>query len=115
MTVDDIIYMLGIPGGKGHKASVAGIELIIRDPNIRDDAMKRLYPEIAQRVGNTPENVARNIATAINRCWTKGNRNLLNKIARYELQKRPAPVEFMEMIAVYMMRHRSKGSDTAKV
>lgn len=61
-----LLLSLGVPPClKGFRASVYAIEMILKDPSVLDQITKRLYPNIAKRLGSTASCVERQIRTAV--------------------------------------------------
>jgi len=82
------------------------IDLTLSDDTYLLNLTKRLYPAIAEKFEVSPACVERNIRTAVNVCWMYGNRDLLNKIAGYELNSRPANGEFISILTGYIKANR---------
>lgn len=61
-----LLLSLGIPPSlKGFRASVYAVEMILEDPSVLDQVTKRLYPEVAKRMGSTANRVERAIRHAV--------------------------------------------------
>jgi len=61
-----LFLSLGIPPClKGFQAGVCAIEIILEYPNVMDQITKRLYPEVAKRMGSTASRVERAIRHAV--------------------------------------------------
>ena len=96
--IDEILFRLGImPNLVGHKYLKFGVERI-------QYVTKDLYPSIARYYGTTWLSVEHGIRTAIQICWKKGNRTLLDEVAGYHLEERPTVSEFFAMIVMYVQR-----------
>ncbi len=64
--IEKLLLSLGIPPSlKGFRASVCAIELILNDRSALDQITKRLYPEVAKRLGSTANRVERAIRHAV--------------------------------------------------
>ena len=116
MTTEDVVFKLGVPGHlKGHQALSIGAALILENSNIRFEATKQLYPEIARIMESKPKNIEHNIRTAIEHCWAPEDHTFLNEIALHTLVDPPKPVELMVMIAAYVERENSKNGEETKL
>ncbi|MEG1525073.1 MAG: sporulation initiation factor Spo0A C-terminal domain-containing protein [Clostridia bacterium] len=77
------------------------VSLVLNDRNVASHVTTRIYPVIANHYNVTPASVERAIRYAINNCWERGNRRLLNDIAGRELKEKPYTREFIAMLADY--------------
>ena len=103
--VKDLLCILGIPiKYLGHRYLDYAVELAMADESILSAATIRLYPAIAQQFGTTAAAVNRNMRTAIDHCWERGNRALLDQIAGYPLRYRPSVSEFLSLLVAYLRR-----------
>lgn len=87
---------------KGFRYIKYGLMLCVKDENYLLYICKEMYPAIANRFDTSPSNVERCIRTAVENCWTYGNRKLLNKIAGYDLQIKPTNSEFIDIMYNYV-------------
>lgn len=70
--IEDYLLSKGIyPNVKGFEFLKRAIMLIFKDPKLRFDIVKGIYPRIAKLENTTPTRVERNIRTAIS--FTKTN------------------------------------------
>lgn len=91
---------LYIPGNlKGHRCLIVAISQVAEDPRRIDYITKELYPDIATMLGMTSSKVERAIRTAIKRCWEKGGREELEKLAGFHLQRCPTNSDFIDLVA----------------
>jgi len=103
----DLLRRLGIPSTlKGHCYICYGVYLIRQNPEVIQYVTKELYPEIAEQYEISWESVEHAIRTAVNVCWERGNRGLLNEIAGYELRRKPTASEFIGMISFYIRKSK---------
>ena len=65
---------------------------------------KELYPDVAKKYHTTIYSVERDIRTVITIIW-KRNPVLLNQIAGYPLDKKPAVGEFIAIMREYLLYH----------
>lgn len=77
------------------------VGLVQQNRNLISHVTTQLYPMIADYYAVTPASVERAIRYAINCCWERGNRRLLNDIAGRDLTERPYTREFIAMLADY--------------
>jgi len=100
--IDELLFRLGImPNLVGHKYLKYGVELLLEDPERIQYVTKDLYPAIAKYYGTTWISVEHGIRTAVQICWKKGNRMLLDEVAGYYLEERPTVSEFFAIIVMY--------------
>lgn len=75
---------------------------IIQEEPLRLCCMsKMLYIDIAKQTGTNPACIERNLRTLISKLWNIDNHKYLNKIAGYQLKKKPTNREFLDMMMVY--------------
>ena len=99
----ELFQRLGITANyEGYWYLLRAIQAIPMDGSVMFRIAKDLYPAIAKEYQTTRLNVEHNIRTAIDRCWEKGNRELLCEICYFT--KRPTNLEFITMIASYLYR-----------
>ena len=63
---------------------------------------KEIYPEVARRCGTKSSRVERCMRKAINHFWEDGNREALDQMAGYHLDKRPTNTEFIDLVSIYI-------------
>ncbi len=64
--ITKLLLSLGMaPCLKGFRACAYAIEMILQDPSALDLVTKRLYPDVAKRMGSTASRVERAIRTAV--------------------------------------------------
>ena len=96
----NLIRALGIHGTyRGYHYLALAISLILQDEANLLQVTKNLYPKIAEAFHTTPKCVERNLRTVVSVCWERGNRELLQEIAGYQLQFKPTTGEFIDMLA----------------
>jgi len=101
--IDELFFRLGImPNLVGYKYLKYGLELLMKEPERIQYVTKDLYPAIAKYYGTTWLSVEHGIRTAIQICWKKGNRMLLDEVAGCHLEGRPTVSEFFAMVAMYL-------------
>lgn len=88
---------------QGYYQVAYAIELVIEDKNRLLDVTQQIYQRVADRHDNSWSAIERNIRTVVVRAW-KINPELLTQIANYPLSEAPTATEFIEMIAIYLLR-----------
>ena len=81
---------------------VDAVGLCIEDPEALTAVTKLVYPAVGKKTGDKWRTVERNMRTALEGFWQRGNREFLNEIAGYELRMRPSVGEIINYIAGYM-------------
>ena len=101
--VSRLLAAIGIPANiTGYKYLRSAIIKVVEDENRIKGITKVLYPEIASEYGATPARVERNIRTAIEVAYDRGNIKLQDKIFGYTINEnrgKPTNSEFIAMIA----------------
>ena len=101
----DLLRDLVIPlRRKGYQQLAIAIHLVTQDEDLLRNVTKGLYPMVAELCHTTRFCVEHNIRTVITDCWEGGGKPYLEKIAKRELDKKPTAVQFIEIIAVHLMR-----------
>ena len=97
-----ILNRLGISASSsGYRYLECAIDLVQKDRSRLLAVTTALYPAIASCYQVSPASVEHCIRYCLNRCWERGNRELLNQIAGVSLQYRPYAREFIAMLADY--------------
>lgn len=81
---------------------VDAVLLCYREPDAITAVTKRVYPEIAKQEGTKWRNVERNMRTALEAFWDRGNREFLNDMAGFELRVRPSVGEIINYVVGYI-------------
>lgn len=103
--IKDLLCVLGIPMKyMGHSYLDYAVELALSDDSMLSAVTTKLYPSIAEHFDVTPASVNRNMRTAIDHCWERGNRTLLDEIAGYPLRYRPSVSEFISLLVAHIRR-----------
>lgn len=89
----------------GFRYTVYGIIRAIHEPELLIYISKGLYVEIAARYGTSTGCVERDIRTVINTVWLHGDRELLNRVFGFTVDKRPRNGAFIDAMAQYVMNH----------
>ena len=106
-SIEQQIYTMlvrtGIPVHiQGFKMLRYGIRLVVDNPSLVDHMTKRLYCDIAENFDTTWNCVERNIRTAIETAYDRGNFAYLNELFGYTIDSnrgKPTNSEFIAMVA----------------
>lgn len=103
-----------LPSSLGIRSSYNGfdyiayaMELCLTNGDYMHSICKGLYTDIAQYFHTNPKNVEHCIWTAIDYCWERGNKELLNKFAGYPLLDKPTNSEFIDILYQHLL-HQEK-------
>lgn len=101
--VTDILCRFGIPANvKGFSFLRICVIEAVSDPTAVNGITKKMYPKIAKKFGTTVATVERNIRTALDIAWKRGNdekfEEYFGKCVK-RTDKRPKTAEFIAMIA----------------
>ena len=101
--ITGIIQQLCVPAHlKGYNYLRCAIKLCVETPALANTITKELYPGIATNYSVTSESVERNIRTAIELAWQRGNDDGFSKYFGYNKQmrkNRPTNAEFIARIS----------------
>lgn len=101
--ITKIIQQLCVPAHlKGYNYLRYAIKLCVETPQLANTVTKELYPGVAINYAVTSESVERNIRTAIELAWQRGNDDGFSKYFGYNKQmrkNRPTNAEFIARIA----------------
>lgn len=101
--VTDLLHELGVPAHiKGYQYLRDAIVLSVQDSEMLDAITKVLYPEIAKRYQTTPSCVERDVRSAIEAAWNRGNPDTLDELFGYTVSTekgKPTNSEFIALIA----------------
>lgn len=101
--ITGIIQQLCVPAHlKGYNYLRSAIKLCVEMPTLANTITKELYPGIATNYSVTSESVERNIRTAIELAWQRGNDDGFSKYFGYNKQtrkSRPTNAEFIARIS----------------
>jgi len=81
---------------------VDAVLMCVQNPEALTAVTKEVYPAIAKKTGGKWRTVERNMRTAMEGFWQRGNREYLNELAGYELRVRPSVGELINYIAGYI-------------
>ena len=101
--IESLVRRLGICSVyRGYYYLVYAVELVLLVVAYLLFMTKRLYPDIGKHFHTSASNVERSIRTIVTICWNEGNRNLLDRIAGYQLLRKPTTGEFISILAFYL-------------
>lgn len=108
--VEHIVRRLGFGYSyRGTNNLVDAVLLCYREPDALFAITKRVYPEVARQSGTKWRNVERNLRTAVEAFWDKGNRDLLNRMVGFDLRVRPSVGEIISYIVAYIKDQERNG------
>ncbi|WP_434310787.1 sporulation initiation factor Spo0A C-terminal domain-containing protein [Hominifimenecus sp. rT4P-3] len=103
-----VVGISGRPASVGYRQLTRAIVSVVQKKEFPIRCLTSvLYPEIAKETGSTPQNVARNIARAVEDCWEHGNRKELERIAGRRLTEKPSPGELILYFYNYCLENES--------
>ena len=106
-TLHRLIHSLGIHSTLlGYHFLVYAVQLTVQDNTYLLGVTKRLYPEIARHFHTNVSSVDRNLRTALCILWDRGNRQLLQELAGYEIFYRPSNGELIDILTCYCSEHQ---------
>lgn len=104
-----IVSISGRPASVGYRQLTRAVALVVQKKEFPVRCLTSLlYPEIAKESGSSPQNVARNIARAVEDCWEHGNRKELERIAGRRLSEKPSPGEMILYLYNYCLDQDAK-------
>lgn len=92
---------------QGTGSLVDAVLVCIREPDALTAVTKRVYPAVAKRTGTKWRNVERNLRTAVDAFWERGNREFLNELAGFPLRVRPSVGEVINYIVGYLLEQET--------
>lgn len=103
--IESVIRRLGAPGHyRGLPYLTRAVARVLEEPEAIHAVVKWVYAPVAQARGTTISAVERAIRTLRDHIWDRGNRELLDEMARYHLTHPPTSSELIDYIANYMRR-----------
>lgn len=110
-----ILKRLGMGmNSKGYAFLRDGLMLYIQEPSCLDDLSERMYPLIAEKYSTTAACVERNMRTALEKAWGRGDMDFAEQLFGYSIDEekgKPTNMAFIATVADYMMAnhfHRTK-------
>lgn len=109
--IRNIVGSFGIPGNYlGFRYLVHAVSLGIEDEDNLLFVTKRIYPIVAKEFQTNAACVERDLRTVVKICWERGNRELLNDYAKYEMSSKPSTGEFIAIISNHIRREKENQS-----
>ena len=101
-TISNYLHIIGIsPHVSGYDFLKAAIEYCVENYGRRICVTTEVYPEVARVCNSTPKRVERNIRTAIDRAWFRGDIEMQHKLFGYTVNDnkgRPTNKECIAML-----------------
>lgn len=88
----------------GYNMAVDAVLLVLQNEDVLHNIRRQVYVPVAARRNSNWYCVERDMRTVIQRAW-QINAELLQQMALYPLEVAPTVKEFIEIVAVYAMRH----------
>lgn len=101
--IERVVRRLGFTNTySGTPNLVDAVQICYNDPGLLTAVTKEVYPMVARKADCHWKNVERNLRTASEACWNRGNRTFLNEMAGFELQTKPTTGELINYIVGYL-------------
>lgn len=103
--IERVVHSLGLSGrARSSRQLILAVELAHRDKTLLENITKGLYIEVARLYGRAAgwKAVERNLRTARDQVWDRGDRARLCEIAGYPLKTRPTAGELVDMLCYYL-------------
>ena len=101
--ISDILLELGIPTRiKGFLFTKEALLLCKENPIAVTDACKEIYPKVAQKYDEKPARIERNIRTAKERMYKKGNKQKIKEV--FHSDEVLVNAEFLGIIIEYLKK-----------
>ena len=88
----------------GHSMAVEAVLVVLQDEETLRNIRRQVYARVAVRRQSSWCCVERDMRTVIRRAW-QINAALLRRMAPYPLDEAPTVKEFIEIVALYTLRH----------
>lgn len=112
VSTNEVLHMLssiGMPINYiGVQQTAFAVTLVSKDPTYLGLVTKKLYPRVAEHYNVNVSNVERNIRTVIKIMWEK-NPEVLEKIAGYQLDRKPTSSHFIALVTECTLRFKQGG------
>ena len=106
----DILRSLGnTEAAKGRKRAAATVALAVEDEDCLLSITKSVCQVVGELAGSSWTAMERSIRTVAARSWKKRDR--LQKLANYDLDRRPTAGQFIKIISTYILRKRVRSTD----
>ena len=102
--IREVLRPLGITRNyRGYHQFIQAVALVLEDEIRLTDVEKQVYAVVAKQTHSKPENVERNLRTAISCAW-RTNPPLLEQMAKFQMLAPPSASQFLDIIATYILR-----------
>lgn len=99
----DLLRRLGVNNSYvGFRYTIHGVGRVIHNPELLVYISKGLYIEIGSQYHTSIGCVERNIRTIVNTIWMHGDRELLNQVFGYRLDRKPRNGAFIDALSQYV-------------
>lgn len=102
--ISELLYTLGV--GRqylGHNITLQAVEMVLHDENRLLCVKQGIFVPLGQQRGCDWRTIERNIRTVIRRAW-RTSPGRLSELAVYPLRREPTVTEFLDILAVSLMR-----------
>lgn len=89
----------------GFRYTIHSVNRVINNPELLVFISKGLYLDIGSQYHTSVSCVERNIRTIINTIWLHGDRELLNQVFGYTLEKKPKNGAFIDALSQYVRQN----------
>lgn len=105
MDAEELLRRLGVSGKlRGFHYAIYMMERVMEDPTAILLITKCLYIETARHFRVSYDTVERNVRTMVQKCWCRGDRAFLEKVAGKHIAQKPTNSEFLDMTAAFLRR-----------
>ena len=91
---------------RGTGCLVDAVLVCVQEPDALTAVTKRVYPAVAKQRGAKWRTVEHNMRTTVDAFWARGNREMLNELAGFELRVRPSVGEVINYIVGYLLEQK---------
>jgi hypothetical protein len=103
LPLQEVLRPLGITRKYiGFEQLAQAIEIIANDRNAISSMQKNVFCPLGEKYYCDWKSIERNVRTLVNRAW-KINPKYLEEIAGYPLNKQPTAVDFVDIVANYIL------------
>lgn len=102
--ISELLYTLGV--GRqylGHNITLQAVEMVLHDENRLLCVKQGIFVPLGQQRGCDWRTIERNIRTVIRRAW-RTSPGRLSELAVYPLRREPTVTEFLDILAVSLLR-----------
>ena len=105
--IESVVRSMGLVGNSlAVRQLVCAVELAHEDRTLLYSVTKGLYPAVAAHFeGANGLSVERNLRSARDNQWARGDQERLREMAGFSIRLKPSTGEFVDMICYYMESH----------